>query len=165
VRKHAAASSLLAGDGLCLLATLSRPAPGSTVVFDADGTGGFVTCFAHRPEVLMVAKAAAAGALRAVAGSPTRLAATLGGLLPWTAGAQVERVQVADWGRDPWSRGAFAYPRVGALWASAAWAEPMADTVFFAGEATAVAHGPASVHGALGSGLRAAGQVLEVLGR
>jgi monoamine oxidase len=163
-RKHAAAASLPAGDGLCLLATLDRPAPGAMVAFDAGGTGGFVTCTAGRPEVLVVAKAGAAGAVRSVAGSPQRLAAALAVLLPWTAGARVVRTDVADWGRDPWSLGAFAYPRVGALWAAAAWAEPVGGTVFFAGEATYGGRGPASVHGALSSGLRAAAEVLEALG-
>lgn len=162
-RKAAAARGLPAGDGLCLLATLDRSAPGPVVAFDADGTGGFITCFADRPEVLVVAKAGAAGAVRAVAGSAAALGAYLGARLPWSAGATVRRVEVADWGRDPWSLGAFSYPRVGALWATQVWAEPIADTVFFAGEATAA--GPASVHGAMGSGLRAAGQVLEALGR
>jgi monoamine oxidase len=162
-RKAAAAHSLLAGDGLCLLATLDRAAAAPMVAFDADGTGGFITCFAGRAEVLVVAKAGAAAAVRAVAGSAGALAAHLATRLPWTAGAAVSRVEVADWGRDPWSLGAFSYPRVGALWAVPVWAEPIADTVFFAGEATN--NGPASVHGAMGSGFRAADEVLEALGR
>lgn len=160
--KSAAARNLPAGDGLCLLATLDRVAERAMVAFDADGTGGFVNCFADRPEILVVAKARAAHAVRAVAGDPAKLAARLAMLLPWTAGARVVRTEIADWGRDPWSRGAFSYPRVGALWASRAWAEPVANTLFFAGEATGC--GPASVHGALSSGLRAAAEVLEALG-
>jgi monoamine oxidase len=163
--KVAAARSLPAGDGLCLLATLDRAAAGSAVAFDVDGTGGFVNCFAGRPEVLVVAKERAARAVRAAIATPERLAGLLATLLPWTAGARVVHTDVADWGSDPYSLGAFSYPRVGALWAAGAWAAPLAGTVFFAGEATNGARGPASVHGALHSGLRAAAEVLEALGR
>jgi monoamine oxidase len=72
---------------------------------------------------------------------------------------------VADWGAEPWSAGAFSYPAVGALWAGPAWAAPLSNTIFFAGEATNStnpAAGTPSVHGALQSGLRAARELLEV---
>lgn len=158
--KVAAAAALPSGDGLCAVATLSRPAPESAVVFDADGQGGFVRCTAGRPEVLVVAKARAAAAVRAAG-----LAGLVGRVFPrWTA-PEVTSAQVADWGRDPWSAGVFSYPGMGAGWAARTWAAPVQRTLFFAGEATTAGSLPPTVHGALGSGLRAAGQLVEAWGR
>ena len=105
-----------------------------------------------------MAKAAAAAKLRA-----TR--PDLDVALPWTASARIVAEHIADWGRDRWATGAFTYPRVGAAWAPAAWAEPLGGTVFFAGEATVTGTRLPFVHGAMASGVRAAGQVLEVFGR
>ncbi|HEX6526693.1 MAG TPA: FAD-dependent oxidoreductase [Streptosporangiaceae bacterium] len=163
-RKRQAADALLPGDGCCAVLTIGTPAPETAVVFDADGTSGFVRCWQGRPEVLVVAKAAAAASVRAAltAGDSAR-AGLIGRALPWIRGAPVTITQVSDWGSDPWSGGAFAFPRAGALWAPGAWAEPVADTVFFAGEATC--ERPARVHGAMESGIRAAEEVLEVLRR
>jgi len=158
--KAAAAAALPSGDGLCAVATLSRPAPESAVVFDADGQGGFVRCTAGRPEVLIVAKARAAAAVRAAS-----LAGLVSRVFPRWTGLPVTGVRLADWGRDPWSAGVFSYPGVGAGWASRAWAAPVERTLFFAGEATTAGSLPPTVHGALGSGLRAAGQIVEAWGR
>ena len=159
-QKAAAAAALPSGDGLCAIVTLSRPAPESAVVFDADGQGGFIRCTAGRPEVLIVAKARAAAAVRAA-----DLTGLVGRALPrWTA-PEVNGAQVADWGRDPWSAGVFSYPGVGAGWAARAWAEPVQRTLFFAGEATTAGSLPPTVHGALSSGLRAADQIVEAWGR
>jgi monoamine oxidase len=156
VTKAAAAAALRTGDGCCVLAVLSHPAPESAVVFDADGQSGFVRCTAGRPEVLIVAKAGAADAVRADAA-----ASLISRALPWAASSQIGALHLADWGRDRWSAGAFTYPRVGALWAGPAWARPVERTLFFAGEATTAGRLPPSVHGAMGSGLLAARQVLE----
>jgi monoamine oxidase len=160
VTKAAAAAALTTGDGCCLLAVLSRPAPESAVVFDADGRSGFVSCTAGRPEVLVVAKAGAAGIVRA-----GKAAGVIARALPWSAGSRVSALHLADWGRDRWSAGAFTYPQVGALWAGPAWAEPVDHTVFFAGEATTAGQLAPTVHAAMGSGLLAARQVLEAWGR
>jgi monoamine oxidase len=111
-----------------------------------------------------VAKASAAGSVRAaLAAGGSALSGLAGRALPWTRGAPVAVTEVSDWGSDPWSGGAFAFPRAGAPRAGAAWAEPVADTVFFAGEATC--DRPARVHGAMESGIRAAEEIVEVLGR
>jgi monoamine oxidase len=159
-RKSAAARALPSGDGVCQVATLSRAASQSAVVFDADGQGGFVRCTAGRPEVQIVAKARAAAAVRAA--NPADLA---GRMFPEWAPSEVIGMQVADWGHDPWSAGVFSYPGVGAGWAGAAWAAPVQRTLFFAGEATTAALLPPTVHGALGSGLRAASEIVEAWGR
>jgi monoamine oxidase len=158
--KVAAAAALPSGDGLCAVATLSRPAPESAVVFDADGQGGFVRCTAGRPEVLIVAKARAAAAVRAAG-----LAGLVSRVFPRWPAPEVTGAQIADWGRDRWSAGVFSYPGVGAGWAARTWAAPVQRTLFFAGEATTAGSLPPTVHGALGSGLRAAGQIVEAWGR
>jgi monoamine oxidase len=65
--------------------------------------------------------------------------------------------RVCDWRDDPFSRGAYSYVPVGALEAPGQLAEPVADTVFFAGEAThETLNG--TVAGAIESGYRAAEQ-------
>jgi monoamine oxidase len=149
-RKVAAARALPLGDACCALLTLGHDAPESAAVFDADGRLGFVRCEAGRPYALVVAKGPAAARVRA---NPT---AGLYTALPWATA--VRHVEVADWGADPWTTGAFTYPRPGA--ANAAWAEPVDGTVFFAGEATATATRP-FVPAALRSGERAAEEVLH----
>ncbi|MFT4114435.1 flavin monoamine oxidase family protein [Silvibacterium sp.] len=65
-----------------------------------------------------------------------------------------------DWLADAWSRGAYSYAPAGALGASAVMAEPVEDTLYFAGEHTDTTGHWGTVHGALRSGLRAAAQVL-----
>jgi monoamine oxidase len=66
-----------------------------------------------------------------------------------------------DWAADPFARGAYSYVRVGGIQAQAALARPVADTLFFAGEATELAGHQATVHGALFTGQRAADEVLR----
>ena len=58
-----------------------------------------------------------------------------------------------DWGRDPYARGAYSFPVAGLEDGASRLAEPVAETLFFAGEATASEIG--TVHGALASGQRA----------
>ena len=61
-----------------------------------------------------------------------------------------------DWNGDPYSRGAYSYVRVGGTEAYRALAAPVADTLFFAGEATCGKGYNATMEGAVGSGRRAA---------
>jgi monoamine oxidase len=72
---------------------------------------------------------------------------------------------VHDWQSDPFSRGSYSYVGVGGEGAQAALAEPIADTLFFAGEATNSEGYHATVHGAITSGERAAREVLAVRAR
>ncbi|MGF1432129.1 FAD-dependent oxidoreductase, partial [Kitasatospora sp. LaBMicrA B282] len=160
--KLAAARRLPAGDGYCLVVTVDRPAPQSVIGFDVDGCAGFVRCAAGRPEVLLVAKAGAAGRLRAAAADPDGPAALLAAVLPWTAGARVLARTAADWGQDPYAAGAFTAPLVGRP-AAADWAAPLAGTLFFAGEATVSGSELPWVQGALASGERAAEELLEAM--
>jgi monoamine oxidase len=68
---------------------------------------------------------------------------------------------IADWQADPFSLGAYSYIPVGAITAPMTLAEPVADTLFFAGEATTADGDSATVHGAITSGYRAAEEVLS----
>lgn len=70
-----------------------------------------------------------------------------------------------DWGADPFARGAYSYFRVGGLGAGERLAEPIEETLFFAGEHTAAGGNHATVHGAIASGYRAAERVLVALGQ
>src|SRR5882724_2136665 len=70
-----------------------------------------------------------------------------------------------NWQQDPFARGAYSYVTVGGPGAPAALAAPLADTLFFAGEATAEAGESGTVAGALASGEAAARAVLTSLER
>lgn len=71
--------------------------------------------------------------------------------------------RLIDWSRDPWSLGAYTYSPVGSSRARADLAAPIADTLFFAGEATCTDGHLATVHGAIESGWRVAAELLAVL--
>jgi monoamine oxidase len=66
---------------------------------------------------------------------------------------------VQDWAHDAFARGGYSYVLVGGEDARPALAAPVADTLYFAGEATE-AEEPGTVAGALRSGVRAAKQIL-----
>jgi monoamine oxidase len=68
-----------------------------------------------------------------------------------------------DWAADPFARGAYSYVRAGGVPLQAELARPVANTLFFAGEATEQAGHQATVHGALFAGRRAAEEVLGTL--
>jgi|HigsolmetaAR201D_1030396.scaffolds.fasta_scaffold18093_2 Monoamine oxidase len=64
-----------------------------------------------------------------------------------------------NWQSDPYSRGAYSYVAAGGLDEAERLTEPVASTIYFAGEHTARGEW-GTVHGAIASGLRAAGQIL-----
>ena len=66
-----------------------------------------------------------------------------------------------DWQEDPFSRGAYSYAAVGGMDAAAKLAESVANTLYFAGEATNSDGYNGTVHGAIATGLRAAKELLE----
>lgn len=68
-----------------------------------------------------------------------------------------------DWSADPFSRGAYSYPRVGGAEAWKAFARPIQGTLFFAGEHSD--EGSGTVEGAIASGRRAARQLARAIGR
>jgi hypothetical protein len=77
----------------------------------------------------------------------------------------VDGASVADWGADPFARGAYSWVPVGALGASATLAEPIEDTLILAGEATETSGHAGTVHGALMTGERAARDARAALRR
>jgi monoamine oxidase len=78
--------------------------------------------------------------------------------------AMVEGVWTHNWELDPFARGAYSYQRVGAADATDVLARPLKRTLFFAGEATGTGGSTGTVDGAIGTGHRAAKQVLRALG-
>ncbi|MBI1877640.1 MAG: FAD-dependent oxidoreductase [Chloroflexi bacterium] len=68
--------------------------------------------------------------------------------------------RLVDWSGDAWTRGGYSYTPVGAGDARAKLATPVAQTLFFAGEATLTNGHAATVHGAIESGRRAAEEIL-----
>jgi monoamine oxidase len=70
-----------------------------------------------------------------------------------------------DWSRDPFSRGAYSYVRVGGVDAARVIARPLQETLFFAGEAADAGGRNGTVEGAIESGRRAAKAVLTTVCR
>jgi monoamine oxidase len=68
-----------------------------------------------------------------------------------------------DWANDPFSRGAYSYTPVGMVEMSGQLAAPVAETIYFAGEATDGDGNQGTVHGAVASGRRAGEQILEIV--
>lgn len=64
-----------------------------------------------------------------------------------------------DWSMDPYSRGAYSFATAGREDGPARLAEPVEETIFFAGEATADPLDLGTVHGAVASGERVAREV------
>jgi hypothetical protein len=64
-----------------------------------------------------------------------------------------------NWSRDPFSRGAYSFTAAGADDAAERLRQPIRDTLFFAGEATADGAEVGTVHGAFSSGRRAAKEI------
>ena len=87
------------------------------------------------------------------------------GVPPAGVAPDLDAARVYDWAADPFARGAYSYVPLGGLAAAATLCRPVQDTLFFAGEATDVSGFCGTVHGALASGRRVAGQVLRSLPR
>ncbi|MGH9610184.1 MAG: flavin monoamine oxidase family protein, partial [Bryobacteraceae bacterium] len=78
--------------------------------------------------------------------------------------ALLERAYYHDWHADPFACGAYSYAPAGAFPAREALAQPVEDTLFFAGEAAETLGHSATVHGAILSGRRAARKAMAFLG-
>jgi len=75
--------------------------------------------------------------------------------------AELVEFYVHNWQKDPFASGAYSYIPVGGLEASSQLAQPVDDTIFFAGEATNLEGHHGTVHGALATGIRAAREILS----
>jgi monoamine oxidase len=82
---------------------------------------------------------------------------------PRTLASRVLKAITHDWTRDPFSRGAYSYTLVGGTDAAKTLSRPVQSTLFFAGEGADAEGRNGTVHGAIGSGLRASRQVLAAL--
>jgi monoamine oxidase len=69
-----------------------------------------------------------------------------------------------SWLDDPWARGGYSFVTPGAFGARHVLAQPLANRLFFAGEATVTDSNPATVHGAIETGQRAAREILQSSG-
>ena len=77
--------------------------------------------------------------------------------------AQLERCYFHNWHTDVFTRGAYSYVPAGASEFPALLARPVAGTLFFAGEATDCTGNTGTVHGAIGTGQRAAAEIIKSL--
>jgi monoamine oxidase len=75
--------------------------------------------------------------------------------------ARLRAAVVADWQTDPFSQGAYSYVPIGSITAPMALAEPVANTLFFAGEATNSEGNSSTMHGAIATGYRAAEELFH----
>jgi monoamine oxidase len=76
-------------------------------------------------------------------------------------GGLLEGAYWHDWQNDPYSRGAYSYVTAGGGNASRELAQSLSQTLFFAGEATDFDGEQATVTGAIGSGERAARELMQ----
>ena len=86
--------------------------------------------------------------------------ATALGVAPNELKALLRSWHTHDWQADPFAQGAYSYAAAGAVDASAHMAQPVEETLYFAGEHTDTTGHWGTVHGALRSGIRAATQLL-----
>lgn len=77
---------------------------------------------------------------------------------------QVTHFYYHDWHSDPYSRGGYSYVLAGGMGAQQDLARPLANRLFFAGEATQSDGHHATVHGAFSSGVRVAQEILGLQG-
>ena len=158
--RMAAARAIDLGDAVVLCASTSEPAPWSAWALVVGEYGGLWHVQAGSRLVTASFRNRAAAAVRRTGIDPQLVERLIAPVLPWIASETIGRLHVADWGGDPFSLGAYSYPRVGFLDAPRGWAAPLGSTVFFAGEATSVEGYRGLVDGAIESGRRAAQEVL-----
>ena len=72
----------------------------------------------------------------------------------------LKHFEAYDWAGDPFARGAYSYVTVGGASARSRLAQPIQNTLFFAGEATDTSGQASTVAGAISSGQRAARELL-----
>lgn len=122
-----------------------------------DTRGPVITGWAGGPNadrlLGMSSEALTAEAIRTVAGLFSVPAKQVGELL--------QAAHTYDWRADPFTRGAYSYTPVRMTRMARHLAAPVADTLFFAGEATNDEGDQGTVHGALTTGLRAARDIIE----
>eukprot|EP01112_Ceratiomyxa_fruticulosa_P018233 TRINITY_DN5798_c0_g1_i1.p1 TRINITY_DN5798_c0_g1~~TRINITY_DN5798_c0_g1_i1.p1 ORF type:complete len:456 (+),score=88.22 TRINITY_DN5798_c0_g1_i1:623-1990(+) len=71
---------------------------------------------------------------------------------------------IFDWGKQPFVRGSYSYPAVGADFPQKTMIKPVNNFLFFAGEGKATENEPTPINGGLKTGKRAATEVAKSLG-
>ena len=74
---------------------------------------------------------------------------------------QLTATYMHDWQSDPFTLGSYSYIPVGGTGAQEKLASSVADTIFFAGEATNCEGHNGTVHGAIATGVRAAHEIIQ----
>jgi monoamine oxidase len=141
-------------EGVQFIHTYSQPLP--TWWMPADTAVPRLTGWAGGPQGARVAGQSPDAMKDAAVRS---LAAALG-LTADQVAPHLETCRFHDWITDPLSRGAYTYVGVGGTEAFRTLAAPVADTLYFAGEATCGEGHNATMEGALRSGRRAASELL-----
>jgi monoamine oxidase len=122
-----------------------------------------ITAWTGGPRAAALLRADAAGGVGAREAQIARSLSTLAKIFDLPP-ARLEQLLASghthDWSADEYSRGAYSYVPAGALEAPARLTLPVEDTLYFAGEHTDTTGHWGTVHAALGSGLRAAEQIL-----
>jgi monoamine oxidase len=96
-----------------------------------------------------------------VIGAAMHALARILGLQEERISGPLERSWSHNWQTDPFSRGAYSHVLVGGEGAQQELSEPLARSLFFAGEATDWTGHHSTVHGAFASGRRAAEEILK----
>lgn len=161
--KTKAAHQIPLGPAVVAVVTLAEPAPRSVWGLSVATVGGFVRARARSSTVTISCKGPGARRVPGARWDAALVTELLGPVLDWFDPDLVTGVEAVDWGADPWAGGAFSYPRCGGLDAPHTWAAPVGRVLFFAGEATCGDLHPATVHGALESGISSSEQVLSTL--
>ncbi|HTL59949.1 MAG TPA: NAD(P)/FAD-dependent oxidoreductase [Candidatus Limnocylindrales bacterium] len=126
-------------------------------VWWSDSRGPLITAWAGGPRAEQLAREGPQAAL-AVA---FRLLASLFKIAPQKLNDNLLGCYTHDWMQDPFACGAYSYTPVRMKDMPRRLAMPVAETLFFAGEATDSQGEQGTVHGALASGERAAEEVLH----
>lgn len=79
--------------------------------------------------------------------------------------SQLTAAYFHDWDSDPFSLGAYSYVKVGGEGCQQTLGAAVADTLFFAGEATDITGHNGTVHGAIASGIRSSKEILSTLSK
>lgn len=140
--------------------------------FLQSARGEFPVWWAHAPHPVLVGWTGGPAARRlgelpdeAIARRAIAALADLLGRKPEQIRGLIVSWHLHNWSTDPFSRGGYSYATAGAEAAPSLLAQPLRDTLFFAGEHTAGPQLLGTVPGALGTGKRAATEVLRSAGR
>jgi monoamine oxidase len=141
-----------------LFARAETPATWWTVQPDATP---LLTAWAAGPKAVALAnKVTLTGESRTLLDEALNVLSRIFGLETAVVKKRLRSWHTHDWQGDEYSRGAYSYAPAGALDASLRMTQPVAQTLYFAGEHTDIEGHWGTVHAAFNSGSRAADQIL-----